>query len=143
MEYDENLPPFYAVDNNDVDEFSFNAIRFIDLMRAAENSWTGGHPFDVDPRIIADAIPDAPVKIVGRSWAPPSTDGRKIFSLWCEVPVNSVAYPVPIRVLVYHDDYDQFVFDWVDELPTNNINLKIYISNVEKMEEETWKGLLD
>lgn len=145
MEYDDNLSPFYEKDDDGAPElFRFDAIMFVDLMRAAKRTWEGGHPLHVNPEVIADAVSDAPVKIVSRAWAPPSDDdNKKLFAVWCEVPVKSVDYTVPIRVLIYHEDWDRYVFEWTDELRAHKINLDTYIESVELMQEKSWGELLD
>ena len=139
----EDNDEFFVVNTEDIQEIEFDAIKFIDLIRLAKNTWVDGYTFDVDPLVIKDAVPMAPAKIVMRSMLSPEKNKPAVYRIWCAITVASVDYAVPIPVHVYVKDYEEHVFRWTVMEPANMLDLNRYIANVEEGEESMWSDLLD
>ena len=140
MENDNN---FYETDLEDIQEIEFNSVRFIDAMRMAKNTWDDNHDFDIDPRVMEDAVPMAPVKIISRSLRTTKKGERPLYLIWAAVKVTSVDYYIPVRFFAYVDEFEEAVFIWTVAEPRNKISIEAYVSNSENVEDKMWSDLLD
>lgn len=133
------------VDNNGfVDdeyiEIDFESVTFIDLMKMSNNSWSDGAVFDIDLRILKDAVWDTPVKIVQRRLV--DVDNHKMYEVWANVEVKSVEYPVPVRVYTHVDEYNKCMFTWKSSLPNQHIDLSSMIKSYEEYLDYKFGDLL-
>lgn len=132
---------FIFVDEEEIGTVKYAALNFIDALRMANKAWSNGAPFDTDIRIIKDAVVHTPVRIVHKENV--VIKGNKMYCLWGLIEVNSVPYAIPIRLYCFREDYDESVFDWVIDQPTNNISLSAIVELLEYNEEKNWSDLLD
>lgn len=139
----ENNNSFYETDLEDVEDVEFTSITFIDAMRLAKDTWDNNYAFDVDPKIMEDAEPMAPAKIVSRSLQATKKNEPRVYLIWAAVKMRSVDYYVPIRFYAFADDFDKVCFKWTVAEPRNKISINAYVSNIENSEEELWSDLLD
>ena len=134
---------FYETDLEDTQDLEFTSVKFIDAMRMAKSTWDDNHDFDIDPRIIQDAVPMAPIKIISRSLRSTKKGDRPLYLIWAAVKVESTDYYIPVRFFAYVNEFEEAVFKWTVSEPRNRISIDAYIKSVECAEDNMWSDLLD
>lgn len=135
-----NIEEYYFADEEDAVEVDYESIMFIDFLKMARNSWLDGAPFDIDMRIISDSITSEPVKILQRKTV--KVDDNDVYEIWAGVKVKSVDYLVPVRFYSNIMRYNELMFTWKSETPSQIIKVNELISAFEEEDEAKWDELL-
>ena len=115
--------------DDDYIEIEFESVTFIDMIKMANNAWCDGAIFDIDLRVLRDAVWDTPVKIVQRRLI--DVGDQKMYEIWANAEMKSVQYQVPVRIYAHVEEYNACMFTWKTNLPNQHIDLPSMIKSYE------------
>lgn len=136
-----DISDFYVENSDSENEVDFDCLTLVDAMSMADEAWSLGAGFDIDPNLLARISSTSVVRIV--QFDKVKVEGHDMCILWGEVDIEGLNFEVPIRFYALESAYTEKVFKHKSFYPDRSVDLQAYIEKIEEIENSKWENVLN